>query len=52
MEHQFRLISGFFLPLVSDHTVDNTKQEGFALQGKQRISQQIIDAHLDQGPLC
>jgi len=50
MKYQFSLISSFFSPPVSDHTVDDIKQEIFALDGLERIFQQVIDPRLDDGP--
>ncbi|KAI1496264.1 phosphotransferase enzyme family protein [Biscogniauxia marginata] len=50
MRHQFSLISGFFSLPVRDHTVDDIKQEVFALHGMERIFHQIIDPQLDKGP--
>ncbi|POR37843.1 Uncharacterized protein TPAR_01976 [Tolypocladium paradoxum] len=50
MRYQFSLISGFFSPPVRDHTVDDIKQEVFALHGMERIFHQVIDPQLDEGP--
>ncbi|KEZ43681.1 hypothetical protein SAPIO_CDS4297 [Scedosporium apiospermum] len=50
MKHRFSLISSFFSPPVSDHTVDEIKQEIFALDGLERIFQQVIDPRFDDGP--
>lgn len=49
MAYQFGLISGFFSPPVSNHTVDDIKQEIFALHGIERIFNQVINPQLDKG---
>lgn len=48
--YQFSLIAGFFLPPVPDHTIDDIKQEVFALHEMERIFHQVIDPQLDKGP--
>lgn len=50
MAYQFGLVSGFFSPPVSNHTVDDIKQELFALHCIERIFGQVIDPQLDKGP--
>lgn len=50
MKHQFNLISGFYSPPVCDHTVDDIRQEIFALHGMERVFNQVIDSQLDKGP--
>ncbi len=50
MTYQFSLISAFFSPPVCDHTVDDIKQEVFALYGMEPMFRQIIDPQLDKGP--
>ncbi|KAM4057680.1 phosphotransferase enzyme family protein [Hirsutella rhossiliensis] len=50
MRQQSSLVSGFYSPPVPDHTVDDIKQEVFALHGMQRIFHQVIDPQLDEGP--
>ncbi|KAI8722685.1 APH domain-containing protein [Fusarium sp. LHS14.1] len=50
MAYQFSLMSGFFSPPVSNHTVDDIKQEIFALHCMERIFDQAIDPQLDKGP--
>ncbi|KAJ3466657.1 hypothetical protein MRS44_004221 [Fusarium solani] len=50
MAYQFGLVSGFFSPPVSNHTVDDIKQEIFALRCMERIFEQVIDPQLDKGP--
>ncbi|KAK2469515.1 hypothetical protein H9L39_18786 [Fusarium oxysporum f. sp. albedinis] len=50
MTYQFSLVSGFFSPPVSNYTVDDIKQEIFALHRMERIFHQVIDPQLDKGP--
>lgn len=50
MAHQFGLVSAFFSRPVCDLTVDEIKQEVFALHGLKPIFHQIIDPRLDKGP--
>ncbi|RSL87737.1 hypothetical protein CDV31_016200 [Fusarium ambrosium] len=50
MKYQFDLISGFFSAPVSNHTVDDIKQEMFALHCMESIFDQVIDPRLDEGP--
>lgn len=50
MAHQFGLVSAFFSRPVCDLTVDDIKQEVFALHGLEPIFHQIIDPQLDKGP--
>ncbi|KAL6361100.1 hypothetical protein LRP88_04562 [Fusarium phalaenopsidis] len=50
MAYQFGLVSGFFSPPVSNHTVDDIKQEIFVLCCMKRIFEQVIDPQLDKGP--
>ncbi|EEU37168.1 uncharacterized protein NECHADRAFT_78356 [Fusarium vanettenii 77-13-4] len=50
MAYQLGLVSGFFSPPVSNHTVDDIKQEMFALHCMERIFGQVIDSQLDKGP--
>ncbi|KAJ4309090.1 hypothetical protein N0V84_011709 [Fusarium piperis] len=49
MMYQFGLVSSFFSPPVSNHTVDDIKHEIFALDGMERIFDQLIDPQLDKG---
>ena len=44
------LVSGRFVEPPSDVTVDDIRQELFALHGMERIFDQAIDPHLDKGP--
>jgi len=50
MAHQFGLVSAFFSRPVCDLSVDDIKQEVFALHGLEPIFHQIIDPQLDKGP--
>ncbi|RTE81738.1 hypothetical protein BHE90_003738 [Fusarium euwallaceae] len=50
MKYQFDLISGLFSPPVSNHTVDDIKQEIFSLHCMEGIFDQVIDTQLDKGP--
>ncbi|RMJ07388.1 hypothetical protein CDV36_013005 [Fusarium kuroshium] len=50
MKYQFGLISGFFSPPISNHTVDDIKQEIFSLHCMEGIFDQVIDPQLDEGP--
>lgn len=50
MAYQFGLVSTFFSRPVCDLTVDDIKQEVFALHGLEPIFHQIIDPQLDKGP--
>ncbi|RSL49711.1 hypothetical protein CEP54_012291 [Fusarium duplospermum] len=50
MKYQFGLVSDFFSPPVSNHTVDDIKQEMFSLHCMERIFDQVIDHQLDKGP--
>lgn len=50
MAYQFGLISAFFSRPVCDLTVDEIKQEVFALHGLEPIFHQIINPQLDQRP--
>ncbi|KAF5017837.1 hypothetical protein F66182_10208 [Fusarium sp. NRRL 66182] len=50
MEYQFSLVSEFFSPPVCDHTIDDVKQEIFALHTMERIFLKFIDPQLDKGP--
>lgn len=50
MEYQFSLASEFFLVPVPDHTVEDIKEEVFALHNMERVFRQVIDPLLDQGP--
>ncbi|RSL92040.1 hypothetical protein CEP52_014056 [Fusarium oligoseptatum] len=50
MKYQFGLISGFLSPPISNHTVDDIKQEIFSLHCMEGIFDQVIDPQLDEGP--
>ncbi|KAL2760493.1 hypothetical protein ACRALDRAFT_2024460 [Sodiomyces alcalophilus JCM 7366] len=50
MNYQFGLIEAFFSQPVSNHTIDDIKQEVFALCNLERIFHQVIDPQLDKGP--
>lgn len=50
MQYQLSLVLEFFSPPVGDHTLDDIKQEIFALHGLERIFNQTIDPQLDKGP--
>ncbi|KAH8821747.1 phosphotransferase enzyme family protein [Xylogone sp. PMI_703] len=52
MAHQFGLVSAFFSQPVCDLTVDDIKQEVFALHRLEPIFYQIIDPQLDRGPFA
>ncbi|RSL45910.1 hypothetical protein CEP53_010550 [Fusarium sp. AF-6] len=50
MKYQFGLVSGFSSTPVSNHTVDDIKQEMFSLHCMESIFDQVIDPQLDKGP--
>ncbi|RKK11075.1 hypothetical protein BFJ66_g16731 [Fusarium oxysporum f. sp. cepae] len=50
MKYQFGLVSRFFSPPVRDHTIEDIRQEVFALHSLERIFDQLVDPQLDHGP--
>lgn len=50
MKRQFNLVSDFFVPPVSDHTVHEIQKELCALHGMEGPFRQVIDPRLDKGP--
>lgn len=50
MKYQFSLVSGHFVEAFSDVTVDDIRQELFAIHGMERIFDQAIDPQLDKSP--
>ena len=50
MKYQFGLVSRFFSPPVRDHTIEDIRQEHFALHRLGRIFDQLVDPQLDHGP--
>ncbi|KAF9775679.1 hypothetical protein IL306_006182, partial [Fusarium sp. DS 682] len=50
MKYQFGLVSRFFSPPVRDHTIEDIRQQVFALHGLERIFDQLVDPQLDHGP--
>ncbi|ROT34542.1 kinase-like protein [Sodiomyces alkalinus F11] len=50
LRYHFGLISDMFSLPVCDHTIEDVKEEIFALNSMDRISLQVIDPRLDKGP--
>ncbi|CRK18997.1 hypothetical protein BN1723_011735, partial [Verticillium longisporum] len=50
LSYQFRTLSEFFLLPVPDHTVEDIKEEIFALHHMERLFHQVIDPPFDEGP--